>query len=354
METNERNILVAPLNWGLGHATRCIPIIRALLENGFNPILASDGVALHLLQKEFPSLLALELQSYEIEYPSDGKQFKWKMLKRAPKMLEAITAERKRVKSWVAEYNLCGIISDNRFGVVSKKIPSVFLTHQLNVLSGNTTWLSSKLHRLIIEKFTECWVPDFEYKPNLSGKLGHLKSTIPNLTYIGPLSRFEKKDLKIKFDLLVLLSGPEPQRTLLENKLRNEMLLYSKKVLFVLGKVDSVQTNMQLENITIYNFMDSDQLETALNESEAVLCRSGYTSIMDLAKLQKKCYFIPTPGQYEQEYLAQRFARKAMVPMSKQADFRFENLVEMELYKGLPVYESATEWSKLFRLFERK
>ena len=138
MENAAKNILVAPLNWGLGHATRCIPIIRELEKNGFTPILASDGVALQLLQKEFPHLQALKLPSYEIEYSKNGADFKWKLIKNSPKMIEAILSEKKIVKKWIAEYKLNGIISDNRLGVYSKKIPSVFITHQLNVLSGKT------------------------------------------------------------------------------------------------------------------------------------------------------------------------------------------------------------------------
>ena len=182
MNTAVKNILVAPLNWGLGHATRCIPIIKELKINGFTPIIASDGVALEMLRKEFPELQTLELPSYQIEYAKNGANFKWKMLKNTPKMIEAILEEKKLVKKWIKEYDIIGIISDNRLGVFSKKVQSVFITHQLNVLTGNTTWLTSKMHQRIIKKYTECWVPDFEGTPNLTGKLGHLK----------------KSDLKIK------------------------------------------------------------------------------------------------------------------------------------------------------------
>ena len=354
MQEKVNNILVAPLNWGLGHATRCIPIIRELIANDFTPILASDGKALLLLKKEFPDLLALEVPSYDIKYPVEGANFKWKMLRSAPKIFDAIKAERKLVKKWVAQYNLKGIISDNRFGIISKKVPSVFMTHQLNVLSGNTTWISSKLHQNIIEKFTECWVPDFAEKPTLSGKLGHRKNELENVNYIGPLSRFEKKDLPKQYDLLVLLSGPEPQRTLFEEILRDELSKYSKKAVFVLGKVEEKQIIQRDGNLTIYNFMDSQQLETTITESDAVLCRSGYSTIMDLSKLGKKCYFIPTPGQYEQEYLAQRFTRKKLVPSCSQDEFTLDKLEEMESFSGIPQYESKLHWKNLFCLFERE
>ena len=93
-----KNILVAPLNWGLGHATRCVPIIRALIIEGYNPILASDGVALEMLRKEFPDLQTLELPSYQIEYAKNGKNFKWKMIKNSPKMISAILEEKKIIR----------------------------------------------------------------------------------------------------------------------------------------------------------------------------------------------------------------------------------------------------------------
>lgn len=343
---------MAPLNWGLGHATRCIPIIRELEKNGFTPILASDGVALQLLEKEFPHLTALKLPSYEIEYAKNGADFKWKLIKNSPKMIEAIFAEKKIIKKWIKEYNLFGIISDNRLGVYSKKIPSVFVTHQLNVLSGKTTWISSKLHQHFIRKFTECWIPDIENAANLTGKLGHLKKTDINLRYLGPLSRLEKKNLPIKYDLMVILSGPEPQRTFLEEKLISELQQYSNRVIFIKGKVESEQKSETIKNITYYNFMTSSEIETAFNESEIVLCRSGYTTVMDLAKLQKKAFFIPTPGQFEQEYLARRLKRNGYVPYAKQDDFKIENLIDARLYQGLPQLKKEIHWKQLLILFE--
>jgi len=352
--TQARNILVAPLNWGLGHATRCIPIINALLQNGFVPILASDGSALELLKKEFPQLTALELPSYNIEYPEDGTKFKWKMLKNAPALIDAIRSEKKLVKKWVTEYSLCGILSDNRLGVVSKKVPSIFITHQLNVLSGSTTWISSKMHQHIISKFTECWVPDFEGKPNLSGKLGHRKGEIENVKYIGPLSRFTKLSASVRYDLFILLSGPEPQRTILQHQLGIEALQSNKTILFVKGVIEETQKSERIGNVTFYNFMRSEQLQKAINESAMVVCRSGYTSIMDLAVLQKPCYFIPTPGQYEQEYLAERLQKQELAPYSKQEDFTFEKLSDIRKYKGLPEIENPIHWKHLFCLFDGK
>lgn len=237
-------------------------------------------------------------------------------------------------------------------GVYSKKVRSVFITHQLNVLSGKTTWISSKLHQHFIKKFDECWVPDFQESGNLSGKLGHLKSNYLNLKYLGPLSRLEKKELDSKYKLIVILSGPEPQRTILEEKLIAELQNYNGEVLFIKGEVEANQKREVKRNITYYNFMTSKEIETALNESEMVLCRSGYTTVMDLAKLEKKAFFIPTPGQYEQEYLAKRFKRNGYIPYAKQDDFIIDNLLEVKLYDGLPELKKEINWKQLLVLFE--
>jgi len=354
LDTPLPRILVAPLNWGLGHATRCIPIIRELIQYGFEPVIASDGVALQLLQKEFPQLTFLELPSYQIEYAKNGAFFKWKLIKNSPKMMEAIVKERKLTKKWVKEYGLSGVISDNRLGVYSKKVPSVFITHQLNVLTGNTSWISSKIHQYIIKKYDECWVPDVETKPNLSGKLGHLKHPHFKISYIGPLSRLEKMEYPLKYDLMVLLSGPEPQRGMLEALLLEECEKFEGTILFVKGVVSIKQEIHTKNQIEIYNFMTSSELEKAFQESKLVLCRSGYTTVMDLAKLGKKAYFIPTPGQFEQEYLAKKYKKEGWIPFSKQDKFRIENLLETDLYKGLPNFKSQIDWKKLFLLFKSK
>lgn len=351
LNSENKTILIAPLNWGLGHATRCIPIIKALQENNFTPIVASDGVALELLRKEFPYLKTLELPSYQIEYAKNGKNFKWKLIKSLPRMIEAIREEKRIIKKWIQKYKINGIISDNRLGVFSNKIPSVFITHQLNVMTGNTTWITSKLHQNIIKKYNACWIPDVNSKLNLTGKLGHLENNSLNLSYLGPLSRMHKMALPIQYDLMIILSGPEPQRGLLEAHLTEEIKRYSGKVVFVKGIIEKEQKKEQIGNVTYYNFMKTRQLEQTFNESEKVLCRSGYTTIMDLVKLNKKAFFIPTPGQYEQIYLAEKLQKEGLVPYATQAAFKIENLSKIEEFKGLPDLDSTADWEELFKVF---
>lgn len=346
-----KKILVAPLNWGLGHATRCIPIIKALESHEFEPIIASDGVALTLLKKEFPHLQHFELPSYNIHYSQDEKKFKWELVKQIPKIISAVKNEKKTISKLVEELQLDGIISDNRLGVQSKKVPSVFMTHQLNVLTGNTSYLTTKLHHFFINKFNECWIPDCNGSANLSGKLGHLDHPLKHLKYIGPLSRLHKKALPTKYEVMIILSGPEPQRTLLEEKLKAEFSTFNEPTLFVRGVVEEEQKIEQKNNITFYNFMNSEQLEIAFNESDKIVCRSGYTTVMDLAQLGKKAFFIPTPGQYEQEYLAKKYKQEGVAPSCKQDKFKLSKIEKIDLYRGLQNYSTEIRWKDLFRLF---
>lgn len=335
----------------MGHATRCIPVINALLEHNFTPVIASDGVALELLKKEFPELQYIDLPSYNITYAKKANSFRLKLLKDSPHLLKNIKKEKKHIETIVETEQISGIISDNRFGVRHKNIPSVFITHQLRVLSGRTTWLSSKLHQKIISKYNECWVPDHIGAQNLSGNLGHFKNYQHTVKYVGPLTRFKKLDLKTKYNLLVLLSGPEPQRTYLEDKLLNDLKHYKGNVLFIKGKIESQQKKEIIGDIIIYNFMTSDELEIVLNESELVLSRSGYTSIMDLAKLEKKAFFIPTPGQFEQEYLAKKMNAEGIAPCATQDNFSMEMLREVKNYSGFKSQDYVVNYNKLFSLF---
>ena len=351
-----KTILVAPLNWGLGHATRCIPIISALLDYNFKVLIASDGAALLLLQKEFPELETVELPSYNITYPKKGSHFKWKLLLKLPQLRKTMNSEKKIIRQMVATGKIHGIISDNRLGVRNKAVPSVYITHQLNVLTGSTSFFSSAMHQKIIKKFDVCWVPDVDdVVMNLSGKLGHLKKTPFTIKYIGILGRMEKKELPKTIDILLLLSGPEPQRTLFEEKLKYAFKKSNKKILLVRGLVEKEQHWDNSKNIKTVNFLQRAELEEVINKSEMVICRSGYTSIMDLTLLEKNVFFVPTPGQYEQEYLAKRLKNLGIVPSCKQEKFKPKKLNKVAVYKGLKsLAQEPVDFSELFSLFERE
>lgn len=346
-----KRILVAPLNWGLGHATRCIPIINALLQYGFELVIGSDGFALQLLKKEFPNLEFVELPSYNIIYSKKNYLFKLKLLLDVPKVLKTIHAERQFIETIADTHKIDGIISDNRFGVFSERVPSVFVTHQLRVLSGNTTWLSTKINLKFIKKFTECWIPDRGGLQNLSGGLGHNIESVISTKYIGVLSRFKKLNCDILYDVLVLLSGPEPQRSILENILIEEFKRFNGHVIFVKGVIEDEQKVIKNDNITFYNFMETTMLQKTINESKLVVARSGYTTIMDLTKLGKNAFFIPTPGQFEQEYLAQYLTENGIIASCKQNEFTVEKLNGVNKFKGFKGYDDVIDFESLFRVF---
>lgn len=306
-----------------------------------------------MLQKEFPLLKSYQLPSYKIQYAKKGNNLKYKLFCSIPSIIAAVKKERILVNELIEDEKIIGLISDNRPGVYSKKIPSVYITHQLNVLSGNTSFVTSKIHQRIIKKFDECWVPDTEDKSNLSGVLGHLKTHKLSLKYMGLVSRFQPKKREIKYDLLVLLSGPEPQRTALENILLTELNRFKGSILVVRGVLTKQSSIVTTKNFKIVDYLLSKELENALNQSNVVISRSGYSTIMDLAALGKKAFFIPTPGQFEQEYLANSLSEKEIAPFCKQQDFSIDKLNEIKNYTGFKCSKTTVDL-ELFKLFDRK
>jgi predicted glycosyltransferase len=350
-QNTSKTILVAPLNWGLGHAARCIPIIRSLLQNNFSVLLGSDGSALALMRLEFPDLDYVLLPEYHITYPDNAKNLKAHLISQIPSIFRAMREEKVIVGQLVAQGRIDGVISDNRFGVRHKDIPSVFVSHQIRVLSGWSTFITSFAHQQIIKKFDQCWVPDYPGKENLSGAMGHVSNWQHPMRYLGPLSRMKPFKTPIEYDLLILLSGPEPQRTLLEQKLVSELQNSSRRILMVRGVVTNQQQKEKQGVIQTINFLTSAALEQAINSSTLILCRSGYTNIIDLSILQKKVFFIPTPGQYEQEYLARRLKRLNQAAYCHQDDFKETLLNEVDRYEGLHLYAPQLQDSGLKLLF---
>ena len=344
-----KKIIVAPLNWGLGHATRCVPIIQSLLKNNFTPIIASDGNALLYLKKEFPTLEAIELPSYYISY---SKNLKWHLLLQIPKVQKTIANERRIIEKYIDTHNnVIGIISDNRFGVRSTRVPSVYITHQINVLSGWATFVTSYVHQRIIRKFDECWIPDDEHSV-FSGKLSTSKKKL-NQKYIGTLSRLKKEEGKKEYDIAVVLSGVEPNRSELEKKLLNELNKYKGQVIFIRGVIETKQRKSVQGNIIVYNYLLSEELQSILNKAELVVSRSGYSSIMDYAALEKKAILIPTKGQTEQEYLGSFLGKTQKIICVDEDAFSLSIIEKAKKTKGLIVEETILG-EKLFSLFKRK
>lgn len=344
----KKKILIAPLDWGLGHATRCIPIARALEEEGFEVLFCAASRSLELLMKEFPKNQFIKLEGYNVSYPKNG----WmiiSMLFQSLRILNKIRKEHQELKQIVRDFEINGIISDNRYGMFHKTIPSVFITHQLNIQSPIFSKLIRKINFWFINKYQECWIPDTE-KNTLSGKLSLYKA--PKLSFIGPLSRFKKLKATEKIDILAIVSGPEPQRTIFENLLKKQLLKSEKNCLLVLGKTESEKIE-HLKNLTIINHLASEELNQAICNSEIIISRSGYSTIMDLASLNKKAIFIPTPGQTEQLYLATLFSEQKIAYAQHQHLFNLEKAMEeSENFNGFDIKEKKKDLKNLFTIFE--
>ena len=335
MIANSKNVLIAPLNWGLGHASRCIPIIRQQISYGNRVVIASDGASLTLLRKEFPNLESEELPSYNITYPNKGDQLIWHLLKMSNKIMSAIKEENVLLTKLVDKYNLDLIISDNRFGMYHREVFSVYITHQTNIQAGKLSVIANKVHEYFMSKFNEIWIPDYEGKDSLAGSLSEYSGN-KVAKYIGVQSRFEFDENVIERDkILVVLSGPEPQRTFLEEIILSELENVEKEIVLVQGKVENFQKKRNNKNSIIYNFLTSNDLEREMKESSLVIARSGYSTIMDLKVLKKKAFFIPTPGQGEQLYLAKYLKSKKICDYACQDDFSLKDVINSkESYKG--------------------
>lgn len=331
-------ILYSVLNWGLGHASRSIPIINALLQQKIEVVLASDGEALLLLQKEFPSLVFETLPSYQIHYSKNAKDFDKTIFLQLPKLGAAIKNEHEQTKKLIQKHNISHIISDNRYGVYSNDIPSVIVCHQLSLQHKNrlSKRIMNEVHFKLLNKFKEIWVPDFEGKNALAGEISSTKNkTLQAKTkYIGALSRFEKIETKIIYDICILLSGPEPQRSILEEKLYKQASTLNQKIAFVRGVSEPEKILKPINEINTFNLLENNTLNLILEQSKTVVCRAGYSSVMDLVKLQKTAILIPTPGQTEQEYLAKFLDDKDFFVSKKQEEINLEtDLVQVKKTK---------------------
>jgi uncharacterized protein (TIGR00661 family) len=326
----QKRVLVAPLDWGLGHTTRCVPIITALLAKGYEVFIGAEKAGAALLQKEFPSIKIISLQGYNISYSKSKAFFFWKMIAQLPKIISAIKREKKWLKKIIDDYKIDIVISDNRFGLYNKNVHCIFITHQLQIKTGNsfTEKIAQKINYKYISLFNECWVIDEGGNENLAGELSH-PTTLPKipLKYIGALSRFRKYETEKKHDLLVLLSGPEPQRSIFENLLIEQTQNVKRNIVLVRG-LPAEETILEINGIKIYNHLPAQALNELMLASKIIIARSGYTTVMDIATLQQKAIFVPTPGQTEQEYLAEYLAQKKYCIAETQDGFNLQKALD--------------------------
>lgn len=320
-----KHFLVTPMDWGLGHAARCIPVIHELRAQGCEVSVAGSGDALAWLQKEFPGMRSFDLPPYAPRYARNGSMVV-AMARQLPRFVNTITAEHSVLEALVKRESIDGVISDNRYGCWSANVPSVFITHQSNVLMPKRFGLlQSPVRRLserMINRFKVCWIPDFPAHESLAGAMisfGRI-DVKSKVRYIGWLSRFDGNVAmdEPSLDVLAILSGPEPQRTVLENIVYPALAGSDLRFKVVRGLSRSRQ---KTDDPRLVNFMTTGELQGAVHSAALVIARSGYSTVMDMQALGKKVVFVPTPGQTEQEYLAATLMEKRIAFSMPQKDF---------------------------------
>ncbi|MDZ7820978.1 MAG: glycosyltransferase family protein [Candidatus Marinimicrobia bacterium] len=316
-----RTILYAVINWGLGHVTRSAPLIRHLLGSGNRVVLVSHGKALAFLRKEFPGCTFRDVRDRKIDYTRFPFMFVFKIVSQLPKMCFGWGYERKKMRELEREFRPDLIISEMRLGFWSKRIPSVLITHQLRFhLPPGLRWaeiFGEWFNFLVFRKYDNIFVPDTEGKPNLSGDLSH-KGRIarhPKVRYVGCLSSIvpaedtPEKDI----DLLVSISGPEPQRSRFEAKVMEQVKEAKGRIVVALGEPEfGKDRTLEAGRVRIYSHLDRNTMADVMQRAKYIVCRSGYSTVMELLALQRSALLVPTPGQTEQEYLAGYYQREGL------------------------------------------
>lgn len=337
--SRKKKILVSPLDWGLGHATRCIPLISMLVDKGFEVLIGADGRPAALLRKEFPELEQVRIPGYDIHYPK-GSGMAISMALQLPQIYSAVNREHQLTENLVLKEGIDAVISDNRFGCWSARVPSVYITHQLSIKAPAGLSFAEPLlyclHVGFMRHYGECWIPDIAGQGSLSGDLAHRRRSPVPAYFVGPLTRFKNSaPAKGKiYDLMFIISGPEPQRGIFENLIMDALSKGNYKALVVAGRPETIENKITGPGVKLCTHMETPAMMEAMMASELIICRSGYSGIMDLATLGCRAAFVPTPGQTEQEYLARYHHLKGNYFQVSQKKFNLDGLVKNAMEFG--------------------
>lgn len=342
-EGNKPRVLICPLNWGIGHATRCIPLIEHFRQMGWRVVVAGTGRSVEVLKREYPGLTYLDLPGTDVRYSAGNLQI-FRLLVLVPSFLWSIRKESRAMRRIVKSYSIRMVVSDNRFGCRHPGIPSVFMTHQLAImLPRYFRWLEGLARRInywFIGRFDECWIPDFEQRNGIAGKLSHPLQLPSNARFIGILSRFRPLLTPLtdshmpSIDILAVISGPEPQRTIFEDILTAQLRKLDMISVIVGGNPDRDSSDSLTPSLHRFSYLDTEKLLELMARASLVICRSGYSTIMDLMTVGKRAVLVPTPGQTEQEYLAAYLMEKKIY-LSMSQD-KLNILFALEISKNFP------------------
>lgn len=334
MNPPKPRVLICPLDWGLGHATRCIPIIREMIINGAEVMVASDGNQLILLQTEFPDIRFIRLPGYNITY---GRKIPvgLKVIADLPRLLYLVASEHRQIKKLVKTHSIDLVISDNRYGLWNRSIYTVFITHQVNIIPPPALILFSPLLRMatrfFMKHYNETWIPDVDGDLNLSGKLSHGRKLPGNTKFIGLLSRFDKTEKSPetgrRYEIVAIVSGPEPQRSIFEEKLLAKLPVDGKQCLLIRGIPGDTRIKPLKNGLDVADHLNTGEFGAILASKPLVICRAGYSTLMDIAFTGNKAILVPTPGQTEQLYLADNLDKSGIYVACKQYNFNLSEAV---------------------------
>ncbi len=332
MPASAKRILIAPLDWGLGHTTRCIPIIRLLQSLGHKIIFAGDTRQQAFVSLSLPEIDVQFLEGYRVRY--SRRLLMFTLIWQLPRLTRVVRREHRWLEEIVAREKIDGVISDNRYGLWLKQTPSVIITHQPGILTGLGAWadqLTQRVHYRYLNRFAQVWIPDLPGPDKLAGKLSHPRVLPTHTRYVGLLSQFSSRKQKVISDngpVLILLSGPEPQRAILADKLWNDAKTIQRAIVFVEGKEGATRNDMP-PHIRHLSLANAAQLQPLLEEASFVICRSGYSTLMDLVVLGKRAVMVPTPGQTEQEYLATSLSARGVFHAVSQSDLKLSEAIAL-------------------------
>jgi UDP:flavonoid glycosyltransferase YjiC (YdhE family) len=309
MPDERKKILISPLNWGFGHAGRMIPVAKNLQQMGHEVIFGVDTALIPMVRQELTGIEVIAVPGIKMHYSRFMPQY-LAILMQLPGVIIASVREHRQLKKIISEKHPDIVISDNRFGFFNKKAFCVYFTHMLRIPFPKPfrffEFIGIFTHRMIIRRYDMCLIPDVSGADNLAGRLSHLKKLPPNVIYAGLLSRFTNINPILKETkpyICLLLSGPEPQRTNLLEKVAKATEKSDMK-LVVLSASDICLSHLS-DRITFVISQPAQVLKEYIENADLVICRSGYTSLMELVSLSKGALIIPTPGQTEQEYLGE-------------------------------------------------
>ncbi len=319
-----KKILIAPMDWGLGHTSRCIPLAQHYHSQGHHIFFAGNALQQQLFTASCPFVTTLDLDGYRISYPQEGRHFMLKMAMQLPRLQQTITREQQWLRQQMQHHAFDVILSDNRYGLYHPAAQSILLTHQLHIQTGSRLGNSIIRHRTqqLINRFDACWVVD-DAHIRLAGILSDPISLKIPARYIGWLSQFQLKAYISPHPLqghpyvLAVLSGPEPMRTQLEALFLKQMKALPGQQFIMTGGTLH-QPGHVPDNVRYIPLAGSQEMYTYLQHADSVISRSGYSTVMDVICMQRPALFIPTPGQTEQELIARTLQAKKWFQCSSQ------------------------------------